>query len=243
MSRLLGSSCKVLVNGGTSGVGAALTEALLAAGHKVVVLARRTDEMQPSPGLFSHECDLSDANRAATVSAEVRAAHPDLAILINNAGVQQAKTLIDPGRTPEMLRQEVIVNLLALALMARALAPGIIARGGGAIVNVSSGLAYFPNERAGLYAAGKAGLSSFTQSLRYQMEGQGVAVVEVILPLVDTPMTAGRGRGKITAEVAADAGLRGLERGDTVIRVGAAKALPLIRGLTPWLGRRMLRGS
>ena len=142
-----------------------------------------------------------------------------------------------------VLTIEFKVNLLAPALLVRALAPGIIARGGGAIVNVSSGLAFFPKERAGLYAAAKAGVHSFTQSLRYQMEGQGVAVIEVILPLVDTPMTAGRGKGKISAEAAATAILQGLARGKPVICVGAARALPLIQALAPWLGRRMLRGS
>lgn len=243
MSRFLDRPCKVLITGGTSGVGAAMTRALLGAGHKVVVLARRVGEMPVQPGLFTHDCDLSDPASIAAVATDVASAHPDLQILINNAGVQHALTLLDPGSTPQMLQDEVMVNLLAPALLVRALAPGIIARGGGAIVNVSSGLAFFPKECAGLYAAAKAGVHSFTQSLRYQMEGQGVAVIEVILPLVDTPMTAGRSKGKISAEAAATAILQGLARGKPVICVGAARALPLIQALAPWLGRRMLRGS
>jgi uncharacterized oxidoreductase len=130
MSGLLGQSCKVLITGGTSGGGAALTAALLGAGHQAVVLARRAGGLPPSPGRFAHACDLSD--RVATVAAEVGASHPDLSILINNQGVQHALTLLDPASTPEMLRQEVMVNLLPPALLARALVPGIIARGGGA---------------------------------------------------------------------------------------------------------------
>lgn len=243
MSRLLDRPGKVLITGGTSGIGAAMARALLAAGHQVVVLARRASGMPVQPGLFAYDCDLSDPDLVASVAAEVIAAHPDLSILINNAGVQHAMTLLDPAFTPTMLHEEVMVNLLAPALLVRALAPGIIARGGGAIVNVSSGLAFFPKERAGLYAASKAGLHSFTQSLRYQMEGQGVAVIEVVLPLVDTPMTAGRGKGKISAEAAAAAILNGLARAKPVIWVGAARAIPLIQRFAPWLGRQMLRGS
>jgi short-subunit dehydrogenase involved in D-alanine esterification of teichoic acids len=243
MSRLLDRPAKVLITGGTSGIGAELVRVLLGAGHQVVVLARRASIMPPEPGLFTHDCDLCDPDRVLAVAADVAAAHPDLRILINNAGVQHPLTLLDPASTPLMLREEVMVNLLAPALLARALAPVLIKAGGGAIVNVSSGLAFFPKERAGLYAASKAGLHSFTQSLRYQMDGQGVAVIEVVLPLVDTPMTAGRGTGKISANAAATAILHGLARGKPVIRVGAARALPLIQALVPWLGRRMLRGS
>ncbi len=243
MSRFLDRPSKVLITGGTSGIGAAMTKALLAAGHQVVVLARRASAMPAQDGLYLHDCDLTDPARIAAVLAEVTAAHPDLQILINNAAVQHARPLLDPASTPQALQDEVMVNLLAPALLAQALAPGMIARGGGAIVNISSGLAVFPKERAGLYAASKAGLHSLSQSLRYQMEGQGVAVIEVILPLVDTPMTAGRGTGKITAQTAARAILMGLKQGRPVIRVGAARLLPLIRAIAPWLGRRMLRGS
>lgn len=243
MSRLLDRPGKVLVTGATSGVGAALVQALLAGGHQVVVLARRAKTLPEASGLFRHDCDLSDPARILSVAREVAAAHPDLTILINNAGVQHAVPLLDPACTHETLADEVTVNLLAPALLTRALAPGLIALGGGAIVNISSGLAFLPKERAGLYAASKAGLHSFTQSLRYQMEGRGVAVIEVVLPLVDTPMTAGRGQRKISAETAAAAILSGVARGKPLIWVGAARALPLILALAPWLGRRMLRGS
>jgi uncharacterized oxidoreductase len=239
MSRLLDRPTKLLVTGGTSGVGTALTWQLLAAGHQVVVLARRAGAMAPQPGLHAVPCDLSDVLAVQKAAALIASAHPDLRILIHNAAVQHALPLSDSS--PEHLIEEATVNLLAPALLTQALAPSLSK--GGAVVNVTSGLAFFPKERGGLYAATKAGLHSFTQSLRYQMERQGVAVVEVVLPLVDTPMTAGRGRGKINAEAAATAILRGLAQGRPVIRVGAARALPVIAALAPWLGRRMLRGS
>lgn len=239
MSRLLDRPAKVLVTGGTSGVGAALTGMLLAGGHQVVVLARRAGDMAPQPGLHPVPCDLSDVPAVQDAAARIAATHPDLRILIHNAAVQHALPL--SSSTPAMLIEEATVNLLAPALLTQALAPAL--GKGGAIVAITSGLATFPKERAGLYAATKAGLHSFALSLRYQMEGRGIAVIEVVLPLVDTPMTAGRGRGKITAEAAAAAILRGVAEGKPVIRVGAARALPLIAALAPWLGRRMLRGT
>lgn len=239
MSRLLDRPAKALVTGGTSGVGAALTSQLLAGGHQVVVLARRAGDMTPQPGLHALPCDLSDVRAVQQAAAAIASGHPDLRLLIHNAAVQHAMPLSDSS--PAHLIEEATVNLLAPAVLTQALAP--LLGEDGAVVNITSGLAFFPKERAGLYAATKAGLHSFTQSLRYQMEGQGVAVIEVVLPLVDTPMTAGRGRGKISADAAATAILSGLARDKPVIRVGAARALPVIAALAPWLGRRMLRGT
>lgn len=243
MSGLLHGKVKVLLTGGTSGVGLALQRDLLRQGHQVVVLARRASQLDPAPGLVCQDVDLGNGQTLPAVAAAIAAAHPDIAILINNAGVQNAHRLLDPATTPDTLRSEVTVNLLAPAMLVQAFAPRMLERRGGAIVNISSGLASFPKERAGLYAASKAGLRSFTQSLRYQMQGTGIVVIEVVLPLVDTPMTAGRGQGKISAEAASGAILHGLARGRPVIRVGAARALPVIEALAPWLGRRMLRGS
>lgn len=241
MSRLLDGRVCVLLTGGTSGVGAALRRDLLAQGHRVVVLARRASALEPAAGLTLQDSDLGDTDRLPGIVAEIIARHPDISILINNAGVQNAHPLLDPATTPATLHAEIAVNLLAPAILSRAVAPLLVARGKGAIVNVTSGLAWFPKQDAGLYAASKAGLHSFTQSLRYQMEGTGVVVVEVVLPLVDTPMTAGRGAGKISAGAASRAILAGLARGRPVIRVGVARALPVIDTLAPWLGRRMLR--
>jgi len=243
MSRRLERPTKVLLTGGTSGIGAALLRDLLAMGHHVVVLARTASQLAATPGLYPHDVDLSNAETLPTLTGRIAAQHPDITVLINNAAVQNAHPLLNAATTPDTLQCEVIVNLLAPALLARAFAPAMIANGAGAIVNISSGLAFFPKQNAGLYAASKAGLHSFTQSLRYQMEGTGVAVIEAVLPLVDTPMTAGRGKAKISADAAAAAILQGLSRSSPVIRVRAAGALPLIQSLVPWLGRRMMRGS
>ena len=243
MSRLLEGTATVLLTGGTSGVGAALRRDLLARGHRVVVLARRASMLESTLGLTAHDCDLGDADTLPAVVKKVIAEHPDISILINNAGVQNAHPLLSDATTPDTLRAEVVVNLLAPAILSRAVAPMLKAKGRGAIVNISSGLAWFPKQNAGLYAASKAGLHSFTQSTRYQMAGTGVAIVEVVLPLVDTPMTAERGAGKISAEAASRAILAGLAQGRPIIRVGVARALPVIDTLAPWLGRRMLRGS
>lgn len=99
----------------------------------------------------------------------------------------------------------------------------------------------FPKERTALYCATKAGLSSLSMSLGWQGEAHGIKVVDVILPLVDTPMTKGRDGSKITAHAAAERIWHGAARGHTTIRIGKARLLPLIARLAPSLGYRMMR--
>lgn len=243
MSSPLSHPTTVLLTGATSGIGAALLNRLLDQGHTVLALSRRAAHLPARAGLHPVTADLTDLAAIPALSADLLAAHPGLSVLINNAAVQHARPLTDPASRPKHLVEEVALNLAAPALLVQALLPHLMHQPGGAVVNLSSGLATFPKEAGGLYSATKAGLSSFTQSLRWQVERSGLLVTEVVLPLVDTPMTAGRGRGKIPADLAAALILKGVAARRGTIRIGAARALPVIAALAPWLGRRILRGS
>ena len=243
MSSPLARPTTVLLTGASSGIGAALLPRLLDRGHTVVALARRAAHLPARPGLVPVTCDLSQLPSLPALAARLAADHPGLSVLINAAAVQHARPLTDPASSPAHLIEEASLNLAAPALLIQALLPTLLHQADGAIVNLSSGLATFPKAAGGLYSASKAGLSSFTTSLRWQLSTTPLLVSEVVLPLVDTPMTAGRGRGKISAEAAAVAILSGIDARRTMIRVGAARALPLIAALAPWLGRRLLRGT
>lgn len=243
MSSLLDRPTTILLTGATSGIGAALLDQLLARGHTVLAIARRAAHLPPRPGLVPVTVDLTALQDLPALARRLAEEHPALSVLINAAAVQHSLPLTDPASTPAMLAEEASLNLAAPALLVQALFPTLSRKPAGAIVNLSSGLAVFPKATGGLYSATKAGLSSFTTSLRWQLADTPLLVAEVILPMVDTPMTAGRGRGKITAEAAAQAILAGIDARRPVIRVGTAQALPVIAALAPWLGRRLLRGS
>lgn len=243
MSSPLALPTTVLLTGATSGIGAALMPRLLARGHTVIVPARRAAHLPALPGLVPVTADLADLRGLPPLVARIAVDHPGLSVLINAAAVQYATPLTDPASTPAHLIAEMALNLAAPALLVQALLPTLLRQPDGAVVNLSSGLAVFPKAAGGLYSASKAGLSSFTTSLRWQLAATPLLVSEVVLPLVDTPMTAGRGRGKISADAAAVAILAGIDARRPVIRVGAARALPLMAALAPWLGRRLLRGT
>lgn len=242
--KLLQRPAKVILTGGTSGIGQHLLTRLLEGGHEVVVIARRASTLMQQPRLIPIDVDLGNVAAVKVVCARLAEDHADATILINNAALQYPLPLTDPKFDPSQMEAEVAINLMAPALLAHALLPALRRHGKhAAIINISSGLAYFPKQQSALYCATKAGLSNFTQSLRFQLEQDGVLVSEVILPLVDTPMTEGRGMGKITAATAAHAILAGIENRRQTIHVGKAKLLPILSRLAPSVGRKILRGS
>lgn len=221
-----------------------MLEMLLTAGHQVVVLARRASQLAQRNGLEAIDVDLSDGAVIRAVAADLALRHPDVSILINNAALQYPLALTDPDFDPTQMEAELAINLLAPALLSSALLPALRSQeAGAAIVNISSGLAFFPKQQSALYCATKAALHSFSQSLRYQLEADDVAVIEAILPLVETPMTAGRGSGKMSAHDAAQAIIAGIKKGQFEIFIGKAKLIPLFARFAPGIGRKILRGS
>jgi short-subunit dehydrogenase involved in D-alanine esterification of teichoic acids len=257
------SGRKVLITGASSGVGHALAQRLAARGCRLVLSGRNLDRLArvaKETGGVALPADLALRGEVARVVAEISAAHADLSVLINNAGIQLNYGLGETAQEqPEHLvtniEQEVITNLVAPMQLAALLLPQLRARAArtdtvSAIVNMTSVLALAPKKTAPVYCATKAGLRVFSQALRYQLEEGDptecgrILVAEVMLPLVDTPMTAGRASGptkKMKPEVAAEEIVHGLETENPQIRVGLAKPFGVIFRIAPKAAQRKLR--
>jgi uncharacterized oxidoreductase len=110
------------------------------------------------------------------------------------------------------------------------------------VVFVTSGLALAPKRSSPVYCANKAALRSFAKSLRAQLRHANwpIGVTEALPPLVDTDMTRGRGRGKITPQTAASQILRGIEAGKLEIDVGASALLRVISRISPALAEAIM---
>lgn len=232
---------RVLVTGGTSGVGRALAAELTERGARVVVCGRT------AAGEGQVAADLAVAGQAERLVREAAERLGGLDLVVANAGVQHHERLT-AGVTPGLLErteQEVAVNLRSVAELAAAAWPWLAASPEAAFVAVTSGLAYAPKRSAPLYCATKAGVHVLCEALRYQARADTphVRVQEVVLPLVDTPMTAGRSGPvrKLSPEAAARSIARGVERGSAVLPVGASRALLVLLRLCPPLARRLLR--
>lgn len=241
----------VLVTGATRGIGRALTHRLIAEGAHVVALARdagRLAEMELACGgqLTAARVDLSRRDEVDAAIAALPVRHPGLSAVVNNAGVQVCGRFADGEAADRLgeLRAEMALNLEAVVALCAGLLPHLAGRpGGAAILNVTSGLALAPKRSAPVYCATKAGVRAFTRALRYQCErdAPSVRICEAVLPLVDTDMARGRGRGKISADAAARRMVSGLKAGRAEIHVGKAALLPPLLRLAPGLAFRMLR--
>ncbi|WP_332768531.1 SDR family NAD(P)-dependent oxidoreductase [Phenylobacterium sp.] len=238
---------RALVTGGGRGVGRALAQALCDAGAKVVICGRDAARLEAAAaqlGAVAAPCDLSHPEGALELGERAVEILGGLDLLINNAGVQVNMSHLD-GNGAEVLaaaQDEIATNLTSIVALTAAVMPHLV-EAHGAVVNIGSGLALAPKASAPVYCATKAALRTYSRALRYQLEDAGlpVAVHHVLLPLVETDMTAGRGRGKITAEQAATEILAGVRRGRSEIAVGKAGLLPHLLRLAPGLAYAMLR--
>lgn len=231
-----------LVTGGTSGIGLQLGAMLAERGMRVLTTGSRpASPASLAAGVVYRQCDLADRAERDGLIAWARAEAPRLDLLVNNAGIQRLCE-IGPDLDMSDAEREIEINLAAPIHLCAGLMPEIEASGG-CIVNVSSGLAIAPKASAPIYCATKAGLSSFSRTLRYQVAARGVRVVDVVTPLVRTPMTAGRHDGAIEPDAFCRALLGRLDAGADEIYVGKARLLPLLTRVAPGLARRVLRDS
>ncbi|MCA9575972.1 MAG: SDR family NAD(P)-dependent oxidoreductase [Myxococcales bacterium] len=234
---------RVVITGGTRGIGRALAEALVQEGSEVLVCGRDDAALaavRRDLGVRALRCDITDPADVARLADVVRAELCGVDLLINNAGRQVDHDVVT-GLDMSAARDEVAVNLLAPIAVTAALMPLLLASSDAAVVNVSSALAFAPAPRSPVYAASKAGLAAWTHALRAQLEGTAVRVVDVVPPLVATDMTVGRHEGAVQPEAVAAAVVRGLTRRRTRVVVGKARALAAIHRVSPALARRMMR--
>ena len=236
-----------LVTGGTAGIGRELAKQLVEGGARVIITGRdkaRLDEMAAwNARIVPHQVDFSNGEEVDRFVREVARDYPDLLLVINNAGVQMEMDLVHGADAMPDIRKELAVNLDAVIAVTIGLVPVLSAQGGGMIVNVSSGLGVLPKAASPVYCAAKAGLRSFTRSMRYQCEDarNKVRMVDAVMTIVDTGMTAGRGRGKISPAQAAAEVIAGIDAGVDEIWVGKTKLLRRLNRLSPGLAARIMR--
>lgn len=239
-----------LVTGATRGIGRELTTQLITAGAHVVAIGRdpqHLTELTATHGdkITTVALDLADPDALDTFTRDLPGTHPHLTTVINNAGTQTVVDLFahHPDTTRPTLRREIAVNLDAVITLSTSLLPHLRTQPTATIVNITSGLALAPKASAPVYCATKAAVRAFTRSLRYQCQDTAphIRITDVILPMVDTDMTRGRGHRKITAAAAATAVITGITRGTDEIYVGQARLLPALMRLAPTVAHRALR--
>lgn len=241
-------SKNILITGGTSGIGYQLVKQLASRNRKIIVIARDENKLRALhdefKNIYCYTCSLADRNKLMTILDTIASQHPDINVIINNAGIQFTPMLTDSDFVIDHIDEEIAVNLTApiiicaffIKVWTRRLQPCVI-------VNITSGLAFYPKKNSAVYCATKAGLRNFTKSLRYQLENTVISVHEAVLPLVDTPMTRDRNAKKIASNYVAKEIIKGIENNRTEIFVGKTKFIPLLSRLSPRLIAAILKSA
>eukprot|EP01034_Spumella_vulgaris_P027079 gene27079-33749_t len=203
----------ILVTGGGTGIGLALSTRLADLGHTVIIAGRRQAQLDEAkaahPKLKIVQGDIgSDASRIALFE-KVTKEFPAVNVLINNAGVFGPMTPIkDVGVADWKAWKDVIeINVTGNIHMSTLFIPHFLTKPFAYISNVSSVLAFFPFAGAPVYSASKAALHSFTISLRHQLKDTNIRVTEITPPLVETDMSKGM-PGALDLNVYADDTIR-----------------------------------
>ena len=184
-----------LITGGSSGIGAATARSLAAAGAHVLIAGRDAERLQAvarETGGLAMPCDLAAGDGPAALAEVALRAAAGIDILVNNAGLGWAGPIGDI--TAEKVAELVAVNLTAPIQLTRLLMPGMIARGQGRVVFVSSIAGATGVRGEAVYSATKAGLGSFAESLAYELNGSDVRASVIVPAVIDTPFFDRRGR-------------------------------------------------
>jgi len=247
-----------LVTGASSGIGAEIARRLAARGHHLTLVARRVERLEELAGELGSDvavdaCDLGDAEARQGLVARLSRRRRKVSVLVNSAGFGTYGRLweLPAGRE----RDEVGLNVAALHDLTVAFLPGMVERRSGAILNVSSTAGFQPLPSNATYAATKAFVTAFSESLHGELAGTGVTCTVLCPGPVATEFQDAAGISHLhsagpsflwaSAGEVATAAVEGMERGKRVVvpratdKVQAAFGrysprsvlLPVMRGL------------
>ena len=239
----------VLITGGGSEIGGGLAKAFHERGNKVIITGRREQTLKDFaahyPGMEAFTMDVSkdgDIQRLFQVIAEK---FPTLDVLVNNAGIMKMTDFTQPDCLGENAFEEIDINVKGLIRMTTAFLPLLSKQTEAILINVSSGLAYVPLSMSPIYCATKAAVHSFSLSLRHQLRGTPVRVIELAPPAVETDLGKAPGVPEIKypkpgLEPFIQQTMKALESGGTELPIGQSKMLRLGGKLLPSVFFRML---
>jgi uncharacterized oxidoreductase len=186
----------ILITGGGSGIGRGLAEAFHKLGNQVVIAGRRREKLDEVTsahhGMRSLTADMASADSIRSLAVQAATDFPSLNVVIHNAGVAKPEDLLNQREPLVDVDAMIATNLYGPIRLTAALLPVLRKQPQATIVTVSSGLAFVPRAQYPTYSATKAAIHSYTQSLRYQLQGTSICVIELIPPYVQTHLTGER---------------------------------------------------
>jgi short-subunit dehydrogenase involved in D-alanine esterification of teichoic acids len=231
----------VLITGGASGIGLALARKFLRTNNKVIIISRNQQKLASVkaalPDITIEPADITNLQTLEKIAQK----YCQINILINNAGIQYNYNFTDPQITADVIDTELRTNLIAPLQLTLLMIPNLLTKQSAAIINITSGLALVPKQSAPIYCSSKAGLHIASKALRWQLERTPIKVFEIIAPLVDTPMTQGRGKGKIQPDTLVEEFWQNFSRDHYEMLIGKSKLLYLMQRFLPHIAENIMR--
>ena len=224
----------VLITGGTSGIGYEFAAQLLKRGNTVIVTGRDWSRLEQAqrglPGIHAFQSDVSNTRAIPLLFSAVIEKFPALNMLINNAGIMREVDLLDQGTGLEDIGREIATNLIGTVCMVKEFLPHLNSQAFAAIANISSGLAFVPLPIAPTYCAAKAGVHSFTLSLRVQLKGTPLTQTSLFR---EVHVEKVKGIRMMDVSKMVGKAIQGLERDHFEVRPGLSNVLKLMSRVAP----------
>ncbi|MBI1184667.1 SDR family NAD(P)-dependent oxidoreductase [bacterium] len=218
---------KILITGGGSGIGYGLTQRFVQEGNTVIICGRRQDVLDEAtkntPGIITYCCDLGKEDERVKLIEWLSTQHADTNVLVNNAGIQQWMHPHDDDFYSRA-KAEIAINVEAPLHLTQLFAKHL--KKASAVLNVTSGLSFVQLNKVPVYCATKAFFHSLTISMRELLRPDGIEVIELVPPALNTDL-GGRGLHDSAPPVSAfvDAVFQQLQQGKEQITFGFSEMM------------------
>ena len=218
----------ILITGGSAGIGFALAQRFIAEGNHVIITGRNKERLDAAVKQLGGKvkgiaADVSDVTEVGSLVHRIKTDFPDLNVLINNAGQAYYYKLNESADAYTKAEHEMLVNYLSVIRLTEKLLPVLQKQTEAAVVNVSSIVAFVPGATLPTYAASKAALHSYSQSLRHVLRDSAVKVFELMPPLVNTDFSK---------EIGGESGIAPSVLADDLIGAFASDTYEIHTGIT-----------
>lgn len=184
-----------LVTGGTYGIGMAMAKALGKAGATIIINARRSEMVKEAVAEYEKEglkaygftCDVTKESEVQAMVAEVEKTVGTIDILVNNAGIIKRIPVLETS--VEEFKEVIDIDLVGPFIVSKAVAPGMIQKGAGKIINICSMMSELGRETVSAYAAAKGGLKMLTKNLACEWAEHNIQVNGIGPGYIATPQT------------------------------------------------------
>jgi uncharacterized oxidoreductase len=232
----------ILITGGSSGIGLELVKQIGEFNQKIIITGRNSKSLaevkKMYPFVETFVSDVSNTSQIESLAKEIVSKHPDLNVIVNNAGIMRNLNMKSNKLSIDNITDELDTNLVGAIKMIHTFLPHLLSKSDAGIVNITSSLAFVPYSAAPVYSASKAGLHAFTKALRLQLLNTNISVIEVAPPSTETPLqnefrSIIDAKMNMSVEKMVSQTLKGIMAGKTEIKPGMSKIIKLMSRIAP----------